>query len=760
MIRLGLRLGLRLAFAGGREALGRLVLIAAAVSLGVGLLLGVLAALNATTTQNDRNLWLGSGTGVAAADVSPGAAPLWWLLRADAFAGEPVGRLDVAATGPGSPVPPGLPRLPGPGEYYASPALAELIRTVPADELAARYPGRLAGTIGDAALAGPETLLAVVGRTPQEMSGMPEAVRVEAIASAESGTCAGPNCRLGINAAGTRLILSVAAAGLVFPVVVLIGTATRLSAARRERRFAAMRLVGATPRQISLLAAVESAVAGALGVALGFAVFLPLRPFLGKVDFTGTHFFGADLTLTPAQCAVVAVGVPLVAAAATLAALRRVRVSPLGVARRATPRPPHALRVVPLVAGLAELGYFVGRRPETTDGQIAAFLSGALLVLAGIVVAGPWLTMAGARLLARRSRRPAALIAARRLADDPRAGFRAISGLVLALCVSTGAVGVITAMVDERSAPEGPAAVGNTLIADFAGGPEGPENSAAAPREPLLAALRAVPGVAGVTVLRENPLGTPDPTENPATGRDPLTAALASCAELATTPVFSVCEPGARTASVAPDFALYGLGFDSVVWPDAWPRADLPAAALAALPAKQIVVSTDGSRSAIEQARTLLTTAYPSEWPPVTLAERRAMNEADLTGYRRLAQAVVLVSFLVAGCGMAVGVAGGLSERKRPFGLLRLAGVPTAVLRRVVLLESAVPLLIAAAAAIGTGLLAAHLFLRAQLDYGLHAPGPEYWLLVVCGLAAGLAAIGAALPLLGRLTGPEAARGD
>ncbi len=57
--------------------------------------------------------------------------------------------------------------------------------------------------------------------------------------------------------------------------------------------------------------------------------------------------------------------------------------------------------------------------------------------MAGLVVAGPWLTMVGSRLLARRTSRPATLIAGRRLADNPRAGFRAISGLILALFVTS-----------------------------------------------------------------------------------------------------------------------------------------------------------------------------------------------------------------------------------------------------------------------------------------------------------------------------------
>ena len=50
MIRFGLRLTLR----GGRDAATRLVLIATAVAIGVGLLLATLAGLNAVNTQNAR----------------------------------------------------------------------------------------------------------------------------------------------------------------------------------------------------------------------------------------------------------------------------------------------------------------------------------------------------------------------------------------------------------------------------------------------------------------------------------------------------------------------------------------------------------------------------------------------------------------------------------------------------------------------------------------------------------------------------------
>ena len=81
---------------------------------------------------------------------------------------------------------------------------------------------------------------------------------------------------------------------------------------------------------------------------------------------------------------------PLAAAVAARIALRRVTVSPLGVTRRVSPKPPRVWRLVPLLGGLGELWLFVlTGRPATTPAQIAVYMSGILAVMFGLVVAGP-----------------------------------------------------------------------------------------------------------------------------------------------------------------------------------------------------------------------------------------------------------------------------------------------------------------------------------------------------------------------------------
>jgi hypothetical protein len=166
-------LGLRLTVNGGREAVLRLMILVAATGLGVGLLLTAVAGINAVNSQNDRYAWLSTTASSTSPATSVSATPAWWLLRLDRYSGNLIGRVDVAATGPDSPVPPGIPRLPGPGQYYASPAMTRLLDSVPASQLADRYAGRMIGTIGNQALPGPSSLLIIIGHTAAQMTAIP-----------------------------------------------------------------------------------------------------------------------------------------------------------------------------------------------------------------------------------------------------------------------------------------------------------------------------------------------------------------------------------------------------------------------------------------------------------------------------------------------------------------------------------------------------------------------------------------------------------
>ena len=73
----------------------------------------------------------------------------------------------------------------------------------PANQLAGRYPGRLAGTIGDAALSSPNSLVIIIGHTPAQLAGAPGSVPVTSIATTVPGTlrCPGEPQGPGLHAA-------------------------------------------------------------------------------------------------------------------------------------------------------------------------------------------------------------------------------------------------------------------------------------------------------------------------------------------------------------------------------------------------------------------------------------------------------------------------------------------------------------------------------------------------------------------------------
>ncbi len=444
------RLGLRLTLRSGREPFVRLLVTAAAVAVGVAIMLAVLADFHAFQVTNDRPSWESTQGRAVSTDYASAHNAELWNYSNDIYQGQTIERLDVASLGAQAPLPPGISHLPTSGQYYASPALAALIHTVPADQLGDRFPGKLAGTIGQQALTGPAELVIYVGYAPGKLAGLPATAVVDRIATA-------PGHQLW--SSYFRDAFVVGAIAFLFPILILVGTATRLAAARREERYASLRLVGATSRQINLI---SSVVVGALlGAILGIGIFTLLQPVLADTAITSARYFADEVTPTAAGYLAVLVGVPAASAISSLLSLRRVRISPLGVSRRVTPSPPTAWRIVPLLAGIVL--FIVGLQRTSANSIGAPAFPGLIVILIGLVLGGPWLTAQAARAFARFMKGASALLAARRLADNPKAAFRSVSGLVLAVFLGTIVAGLLPA-VDSLTATPRATALNNVLL--------------------------------------------------------------------------------------------------------------------------------------------------------------------------------------------------------------------------------------------------------------------------------------------------------
>jgi hypothetical protein len=722
------RLGLHLTLRGGREGLVRLLVTTLAVGIGVGLLLSVLAMFQAYSSTIGRPCW-------ECTSSTSDTGSLLWNYSQDYYDGATIERLDVATLTAGAPTMPGLAHMPAAGQYYASPALAQLLAKTPKDLLGARFPGTLAGTVGAAALDGPDELAVVVGRPAAELRSLTRTIRVAAVNTGPRGLGTSQFYRFGF-ALGT--------VALLVPMMVLIGNATRIAATRREERYAAMRLVGATRRQIGLFASMESIVGAAAGAVLGLGFYALLRPGLVRIPLLGFRFFPQTITPTGAGIAVALVAVPVAAAVAGLISLRRVGISPLGVSRRVTPPAPRVWRIIPLLAGLAVFCIPLTADPEKQRHSPGLAVGSLILVMLGLLIAGPWLSMMSARLLGRWSAGGSGLLAARRLADNPRAAFRAVSGLVLAVMIGTALASIVPAAVASEKVG-GSGSLDDVLRVGFVNG-DGPKQAlqyglAPADAEPVLDAIAAVPGADAI------PLYHPTGSEGPAT--------LVRCADLARLPALATCPAGATTALVDTG-AIYTDNVSALDRLLPLPTSPARIADPSGLLLSDLLVRTD-SPATLERVRTALSPYAGLVDPfesPMTFGEVGHVRAKLYDEIQRVVTIVAALTMLIAGSSLAVAVASGLVERKRPFTLLRVSGTDTGVLYRTVLLETVLPLLGATVVAGGVGIALAYPIARALAParHALVLPAGSYYIVLGASLAAALAIIAVCLPILGRIT--------
>jgi hypothetical protein len=694
------RLGLRLAVAGGQPALLRLGVTAVGVGVAVTLLLLSLTSQSAVQGRAERVGWRSATRDTAAS--APDAT--LFLSVSDYHEGRTISRNYVAALGPRAPVPPGLDRLPGPGEVAVSPALRRLLAATPDDQLDDRYPGRIVATIGGAGLAHPDELAAVIGRTPKQL-GEVRSREVRAVRGFD--TLPGGYAY----AVVLRALLLAGSTLLLVPVVIFAVMATRVAAAQREQRLAALRLAGATRRQTATVAAVETGLGAAAGALLGLVGYEVGRRILAAtLTFQGGRWFAEDVVVAPWVLALVLVGVPLLAMLTTVASLGRVQAGPLATSRPG-PRPRlSAWRVLPFAVGVG--GQLVAAPLRSVLGDDALDRLTPMFVLAtifGFVAIGPWLCLFAGRGLARVARGVPGLIAARRVASDPRGTFRAVSGVVLAaFAVTYGASLVDITSAEPAPDDHGQGTLRPGVVEILTAGVDPPEIA------PLL--------TEGAVAVQYRPGGPGDER-------------AASCAALA--PLTTEPCPGPDSGE------QWGL----LTGPED--------AATATDTVFRLYVPTQGGAAA-ERVRTRAAALIPNAL--IHLQEDRVRRE--LVGGRSLVQLMRIgwmFVLVVAACSLTVGTLAAMIERRRPFALLRASGLRLAELRRVVFLETAAAMLITSLVGVGLGLTSSYA-LAVFRDLPWTWPDAGTFATVAAGVLAALALTTVALPLVDAATRHDSVR--
>ncbi|MEU0673209.1 FtsX-like permease family protein [Streptomyces sp. NPDC006172] len=382
-----LGLGVRFALAGGREGWARMLLTAVGVGLGVALLLLTTAIPNALAVRHERE--------EARTDVTFNNAKIprsdATLLVADVpttFREKDVRGREVQPEGPRAPLPPGVARFPAVGEMVVSPALKRLLESDDGKLLRERLPDRIVGTIGESGLIGSQEFAYFRGVDHLVLS--EETYRIARI-----DRFGDPDPVPQKTDPVLVLLVLVVFLVLLMPVAVFIAAAVRFGGERRDRRLAALRLVGSDSGMTRRTAAGEAMAGAVVGLVLGAVFFLIGRQAAGSMELLDVSVFPSYLNPSPALALLVAVAVPAAAVLVTLFALRGVVIEPLGVVRTAKP-PRRRLwwRLLMPLAGLAMLYPMVGNGRGSGEFNQYLVSGGVLLLLVGVTALLPWVVEA------------------------------------------------------------------------------------------------------------------------------------------------------------------------------------------------------------------------------------------------------------------------------------------------------------------------------------------------------------------------------
>ncbi|MEV5984555.1 ABC transporter permease [Streptomyces sp. NPDC052051] len=380
-----LRLGAKFAFTGGREGWIRVLLTAVGVGLGVALLLLTTAVPNVLTAR-DQRAYARADYPDRYGDQQPAKADDTLLIAKldTTYHDKNIrGRL-VQPEGPRATLAPGLTKYPAAGDMVVSPALKELLDSGEGKLLRERIPYRVVGTIGDSGLIGSQELAYYAGADDlAKHRDSWQVARLDGFGSTNQTTERMDPVLI--------LLVIVVLMALLMPVAVFIAAAVRFGGERRDRRLAALRLVGSDSRMTHRIAAGEALAGALLGLVLGTVFFLIGREAVGSVEIQDISVFPGDLNPTPALAACVALAVPAAAVLVTLFALRGVVIEPLGVVRTAKPaRRRLWWRLLLPLAGLAMLYPMFGQGRHNGDFNKPLVIGGVLLLLAGVTALLPW----------------------------------------------------------------------------------------------------------------------------------------------------------------------------------------------------------------------------------------------------------------------------------------------------------------------------------------------------------------------------------
>lgn len=226
--------------------------------------------------------------------------------------------------------------------------------------------------------------------------------------------------------------LALFACALLIPATINLASGAALLGARgRERRLSALRLIGLTSGDVVRMSMLDALVQLVIGSILGALIYVMTLPLWGNLQMQGVAFSFSEMLIPGWLMVAVLAGVGAVGLFATARGLKQVRISPLGVARRANKPALSWVRLLVFLVILAVATVVInGVQPGTQLVPLMTIAGVVILIAAGINILGPWLLQVEARTFAKLPW-PSWKWAARRIAADPGATWRRVSGMAL-----------------------------------------------------------------------------------------------------------------------------------------------------------------------------------------------------------------------------------------------------------------------------------------------------------------------------------------
>jgi len=232
------------------------------------------------------------------------------------------------------------------------------------------------------------------------------------------------------------LLAGIASLLLLIPLVTLGGAAARLAVARRDARLASLRLAGATTGQVTTLTVLDAAAQAVVGALAGLVGYAALLPLVAQLRFQGRTFGIGELWVGVPVLLGAVVLVVAIALVSALVSLRRVAITPLGVAARVTPPGLKAVRLLSMGAAFVALVVATNLSFGSTALAITILTVILLVGFATINVVGPFVIWLVGRMTAGSARRVPTLLAGRRIVDSPKTAWRSVGGVALATFIA------------------------------------------------------------------------------------------------------------------------------------------------------------------------------------------------------------------------------------------------------------------------------------------------------------------------------------